>query len=79
MSRVTKGKLLSFLAKRGPVLWQKAGARPGHGTVQLGAKTKRERELIDRAIMYGRALEVDTLHAMINQNDEQLTKETASD
>ncbi len=70
MSRITKAKIIGYFSWLRQGIYSKYQFKFNNGTSQLGAKTAREKKLVDHAVQYGRAEAFEQIMRMLQENDE---------
>lgn len=73
MSRITKSKISGYCFYLMRSIMAKHGFSVHTGSSQLGAKTEREKVLVDKAIEYGRMQAFEQLGKMIYDNSDVIT------
>jgi hypothetical protein len=74
-NRFSKRRMIRFLEARAEGILRRNGFYSGYGTAQLEAKTKRELQLVARAIEFGRMVEARAIRDMVEQDHEQIVNE----
>lgn len=72
MSRFSKTKLVGYLHKLQSAIISVERFSRYDGTSQLGAKNEREKELVRKAVQYGRADAFEQITQMIQENSPDL-------
>lgn len=73
MSRLTKTKISGYFFYLMRSIIAKHGFNIDGGTIQLGAKTAREKELVEKAIAFGRMQAFEQVGRMVDESSDVIT------